>query len=251
MRSRVRIVVAFTTLMLLSWAWLGKMVWGVGTMDMPASSMSMPAAMGLNYLAWLIVMWAVMMAAMMLPSAAPMTWVFARFARAEGEPNLPTAAFVSGYLLAWTGMSFTAALAQFGLQHVALMSPMTMALRSETVAGGLLIVAGFYQWTPFKHACLRRCRSPLGFLMTQWKEGLGGAFAMGCRHGALCIGCCWALMLLLFVTGVMNALWIVLIAMLVIVEKALPFGDRAAYAAGAALSGWGLWMILSAEGVVR
>ena len=253
MRSRVQIVVFFATLVLAAWVWLGKMVWGMAAMDMSECSMSMPSPTGLNHLAWLTVMWAVMMTAMMLPSAAPMTWAFARFARAKGrnaEPGLPTAAFVGGYLLAWITLSLAAALSQWGLERATLMSSMAMALRSETLAGGVLLVAGLYQWMPLKHACLRRCRTPIGFLMTQWREGAAGALVMGCRHGALCVGCCWALMLLLFATGVMNPLWIALITVFVVVEKVLPFGDRVAHAAGLGLIGWGLWMIATAANVI-
>ena len=250
MRSRVQIVVGFAALVLAAWVWLGKMVWGMAEVDMSECSMS---PTGLNYLAWLTVMWAVMMTAMMLPSAAPMTWVFARFARTNGRnagPGLPTAAFVGGYLLAWIALSLAAALVQWELGRAGFMSPMTMALPSGTVAGGILVVAGLYQWMPLKHACLRRCRTPIGFLMTQWKEGMTGAIVMGCRHGALCVGCCWALMLLLFVTGVMNPLWIVLIAAFVIAEKVLPFGDRVAYAAGVGLIGCGLWMMATGTNVI-
>ena len=146
--------------------WPVKMVWGMAEMDMSECSMS---PTGLNYLAWLTVMWAVMMTAMMLPSATPMTWAFVRFARTNGRnagPGLPTAAFVGGYLLAWMALSLAAALVQWVLGRAGFMSPMTMALPSETVAGGILLVAGLYQWMPLKHACLRRCRTPIGFLMT-------------------------------------------------------------------------------------
>jgi predicted metal-binding membrane protein len=171
-------------------------------------------------------MWTVMMVGMMVPSVAPMVLTFATLNRKRcdgGQPFVPAAVFLAGYLFAWTAFSAVAALAQWTLFRVALLDP-----RSQTVgpglAGGLLAVAGLFQLSPVKSACLVQCRSPLGFLTTDWREGPWGALRMGARHGWFCIGCCWLLMALLFVAGVMNLLWVAAIAAYVLAEKVLPWG---------------------------
>jgi predicted metal-binding membrane protein len=176
--------------------------------------------------AFTIAMWAAMMIGMMLPAAAPVILLFAavnRKRREQGGPGVPTGLFVLGYLLVWGGFSVVAALLQWALHTAALLSPM-MATTSPRLGGLLLIAAGVYQWTPLKEACLAHCRSPFGFLMTSWREGAAGALSMGVRHGAYCLGCCAVLMGLLFVTGVMNLLWVALIAAFVLVEKVAPGG---------------------------
>jgi predicted metal-binding membrane protein len=134
----------------------------------------------------------------------------------------------------WTAFSALATLAEWGLHQAALLST-TMTATSPALDGGLLIAAGIFQWTPFKRACLKGCRSPLSFLMSEWREGGGGAFLMGLRHGAYCVGCCWFLMALLFVAGVMNLLWVAVIALLVMAEKFLPKGELLARVLGIAL----------------
>ncbi|HEY8715475.1 MAG TPA: DUF2182 domain-containing protein, partial [Candidatus Acidoferrum sp.] len=154
----------------------------------------------------LFVMWAVMMVAMMLPSATPMILTFAavtRNRRQRDRPYVPVAVFASGYLFVWCLFSAIAAMAQWALHRSALLSS-TMASTSVFLGALVLIGAGVFQFTPLKHACLRHCRTPLEFIMTRWREGWRGAFGMGLRHGAFCAGCCWVLMLLLFVGGVMN-----------------------------------------------
>src|SRR5215469_7956909 len=189
----------------------------------------------------LFFMWAEMMAAMMIPSAAPMILTFAmvqRKRREQERPFVPTGFFLSGYLLVWTMFSALAAFAQWILHAKALLSPM-MAGTSPIFGGVLLIAAGIFQWTPLKNACLARCRSPLNFLLTDWREGKAGAFGMGLRHGAYCTACCWILMLLLFVAGVMNLFWIAAIAIFVLLEKILPRGALFGKIAGAFLIGWG------------
>jgi predicted metal-binding membrane protein len=194
----------------------------------------------------LFLMWAEMMVAMMLPSAAPMILTFAavnRKRREQEEPFVPAGIFVLGYLAIWTGFSVLAALAQWALHSTALLSPM-MVSTSPVLGGTLLIMAGVFQWTPLKHACLRHCRSPLSFLITDWREGSGGAFIMGLKHGAYCTGCCWFLMALLFVAGVMNMWWVALIAIFVLLEKIAPKGLLIGKVTGLLLAGWGLWMIL-------
>ena len=198
----------------------------------------------------MFLMWAVMMAAMMLPSAAPMLLAFAavnRRRRESGHPFVPTAIFLGGYLLAWGGFSLAATLAQGGLHSAALLSPqMALAGVSPILGGILLLAAGLFQWTPLKQACLHHCRTPMGFLTADWREGRGGALRMGLRHGGYCLGCCWALMGLLFVLGVMNLLWIFALSALVLAEKALPGGRWLGRLAGVGLLAWGAALILAA-----
>jgi predicted metal-binding membrane protein len=195
-------------------------------------------------------MWWAMMAGMMLPSALPMTLTFAtvnRRRRERGTPWVPTAVFVAGYLAAWGAFSIAATAAQWALERAALMTPMT-GLSSPLLGGVLLVAAGVYQVTPLKHACLRRCRSPLSFVLGYWRDGTAGALRMGAEHGAFCLGCCALLMTLLFVGGVMNLAWAAAIAAFVLLEKLLPAGEALARVAGVLASGFGVWMIAQALG---
>jgi predicted metal-binding membrane protein len=194
-----------------------------------------------GYAALVLGMWAVMMAAMMLPSAAPTILFYgtiARARRARGDLVVGSGVFACGYLLVWAAFSLAAVALQFGAEQMALLSPM-MEMTSVGLSGALLIAAGLYQWSPLKQACLRRCRSPLELVTTQWREGARGAFVMGLRHGAYCLGCCWLLMLLLFVGGVMNLGWIAGLALFVLVEKTVPAGHWIGRAAGIGLVIWG------------
>jgi predicted metal-binding membrane protein len=196
----------------------------------------------------LFAMWAVMMMAMMIPSASPMILAFAgvnRTRRAKSLPYVPTSAFVLGYVAAWTGFSLGATLAQEVLHSAALVSSMGMS-NSGVVGGILLTSTGIFQWTPLKNACLRHCRSPLGFILTEWREGTLGAFQMGLRHGMYCVGCCWLLMALLFVAGVMNLWWVAAIATFVLIEKVTTAGPRIARTTGVLLILWGGWMLARA-----
>jgi predicted metal-binding membrane protein len=193
----------------------------------------------------LFLMWAGMMVAMMIPSAAPMILMFARVNRQRRElekPFVPTSLFFLGYLAVWSLFSLAAALAQWALHGAALLSPM-MTSRSPMLGGVLLISAGAFQWTPWKRACLDHCRSPLSFLLGEWREGSWGALAMGIRHGAWCTGCCWLLMMLLFVAGVMNMVWVAVITILALLERVLPPGMRFGAVTGAVFVAWGAWMI--------
>jgi predicted metal-binding membrane protein len=195
----------------------------------------------------LFLMWAEMMVAMMTPSAAPMILTFATVNRKRTEqkgPFVPTGIFLFGYLVVWTAFSGLAALSQWILHSTALLSPL-MVSTSPILGGLLLMAAGIFQWTPLKNACLTHCRSPLSFLMTDWREGGPGAFIMGLKHGAYCTGCCWFLMALLFVAGVMNIWWIAVISVLVLLEKAAPKGLWVGRIAGGVLAAWGLWMVLA------
>jgi predicted metal-binding membrane protein len=193
----------------------------------------------------LFLMWSEMMVAMMIPSAAPMILTFTmvqRKRREQERPYVPTGLFLLGYLVVWTAFSAAAAIAQWILHAKALLSLM-MVSTSPILGGALLIVAGIFQWTPFKNACLMQCRTPLSFLMTGWREGKFGAFVMGLKHGAYCTGCCWFLMALLFVAGVMNIWWIAIIAVFVLLEKVALRGLFVGKFAGALLVAWGIWLL--------
>jgi len=167
-------------------------------------------------------MWWIMMIAMMTPSAAPTLLLFARLKRSASPmaANLwPAWLFLAGYLVTWAGFSAAAVLAQWALQKGAVLAPAMMALKGTTMAGGFLVLVGAYQMTPIKNACLKQCQSPAQFITQHRRPGYGGAFVMGCHHGLFCLGCCWALMLLLFVGGVMNLWWIAGLALFVALEK--------------------------------
>jgi predicted metal-binding membrane protein len=190
-------------------------------------------------------MWAVMMVAMMLPSAAPMILTFAAVARNRRRaerPYVPVAVFAAGYGAIWCFFSVIAAVGQWLLHRQALLSP-TMVSSSAMLGGVLLLAAGVFQFTSLKRTCLSHCQTPLQFIMTRWREGRRGAFRMGIEHGAFCAGCCWALMALLFVLGVMNILWIAALTMLVAIEKMLPRATWLSTATGVLLVGWGAWVL--------
>lgn len=193
-----------------------------------------------------VAMWVVMMVAMMLPSAAPMLLLFAtvqRKRRAEGQPATPVAIFAAGYLLVWSGFSLLAAVLQ-GLLVRSMLLSSGRATTSALLGGGVLVLAGLYQLTPLKNACLVQCQSPLGFLLTRWRDGAAGALVMGLRHGGYCVGCCWALMTLLFVGGVMSLAWVAALAVFVLAEKAVARGPWLSRVSGVGLIGWGAWLIV-------
>ncbi len=250
-RDRLIVLAALAGLTLLAWGYMSheaRAMHDTGICRCAGMKMSGPdtGAWSPATLVPLFLMWSEMMVAMMIPSAAPMILTFAMVQRKRRElehPFVPTGIFLLGYLVVWTGFSALAALAQWVLHARALLSP-TMVNTSPLVGGILLIGAGIFQWTPLKHACLTRCRSPLSFLMTGWREGKSGAFAMGLEHGAYCTGCCWILMALLFVAGVMNLWWIAVIAVFVLLEKVAPRGLFIGKVAGVLLAAWGAWMLL-------
>jgi predicted metal-binding membrane protein len=220
----------------LAWAYLLRMDW-----DMKAA---MRAGIACALHPWsstdaalTFAMWAIMMVGMMVPSAAPMSLLYAsvaRKARAQGSPVAPTFVFVAGYVAIWTLFSLAATAAQWGLERSALLSPM-LASTSPLFGGALLVAAGLYQWTPWKDGCLEHCRAPAPFFASHWRDGAWGAFRMGAAHGGYCLGCCWLLMGLLFFGGVMNLLWVAGIALFVLLEKVAPHGAAVGRAAGAAL----------------
>jgi predicted metal-binding membrane protein len=245
-RDRTIVLAGVAGLSALAWAYLLALAWRMPHREM-AMAMAMPHMQAWEatevLLTW--VMWAVMMVAMMTPSAAPMILMFAtvnRRRRGQQGPFVPTTVFLLGYLLVWGGFSVVATLAQWGLHTAALLSPM-MVSTSPMLGGLLLLAAGIFQWTPLKSTCLTQCRSPLGFLMTEWREGASGALLMGLRHGRYCVGCCWVLMALLFVAGVMNLLWVAAMAAFVLVEKVLPHGQLVGRVVGGMLMLAGLVLL--------
>ena len=257
-RERLVVAVAIAAITALAWAyvlWLGADM-DMGGMDMRGLRM-VPAGIGLMAPAstpWsalefgvVLAMWAVMMIGMMTPSAAPMLLMYARAGRQGASASRPLSAtswFAAGYLLAWGVFSLGATALQWVLEREALLDP-GMAISSRTLGAGVLFGVGLYQWTPLKDVCLAQCQSPIGFLMRHggFRGDLRGCVTLGLRHGAYCIGCCWSLMALLFVVGVMNVLWIAVLSGLVLVEKVMPLGRWVARAAGVACGVVG-WMLL-------
>src|SRR6516225_4894650 len=257
-RDRAIVAAALVTLTALAWAYVW---WLAADMDMGGMDISgfrmIPAGMGLMMpatapwnameFAFVFAMWAVMMIGMMTPSATPMILIYARVGRQAARQGTPLAAssyFAGGYLLTWIGFALVATSAQWALERAALLTPM-MAGASDMFSGTVLIAAGVYQWTPLKDACLRQCQSPLLFIQRHggFRSDLLGTLALGARHGAYCIGCCWTLMALLFVGGVMNVLWIAAIAMLVLAEKVIPSGRVTSRTDGAGLFAGGAWLL--------
>jgi predicted metal-binding membrane protein len=246
-RDRIIVVSALAVIVALSWAYIFSLASDMqNNMDL-AMEMAMPQvqAWGTADFALMFVMWSVMMVAMMTPSAAPMILMFAGINRRRQNqqvPYVPTSAFLVGYLVVWSAFSVVATATQWGLEGLSLLSPM-MVSTSPVLGGILLLIAGVYQWTPLKHACLSKCRSPLGFVLNEWREGRWGAFLMGLKHGGYCTGCCWSLMALLFVAGVMNLLWVAAIAAFILLEKVTPAGHRIGQAAGVLLVAGGVVLV--------
>src|SRR5438105_1953924 len=209
-------------------------------MNMVMGDVMMPMPWTLATFRVMLVMWIMMMTAMMLPSAAPMILLFATINRRRSETGTPyaTGLFALAYWALWAAFSIGATGAQWGLEHARRLSP-TMATTRAAQAGAVFLLSGVYQVTPLKQACLRRCRSPLEFLSHTWQGGALGAFRMGLRHRLFCLGCCWAIMALLFVAGLMNVLWIAALALFVLAEKVVPSGGLLGRAGGVALILWG------------
>jgi predicted metal-binding membrane protein len=213
--------------------------------EMSMSDMAQAAQWGAGHWLLVLAMWWVMMIAMMTPSAAPLILLYARatrHAQAGGRltPGLvPTASFALGYLLMWLAFSLAATLLMWALERAGAVSAVSMGSRAAWLSGSILIAAGLYQLSPLKHACLRVCRGPAEFLARHWRPGSLGALRMGLDHGAFCVGCCWVLMALLFVGGVMNPVWIGILAILVLAEKLGPHGRLLAYGSGLVLLVWG------------
>jgi predicted metal-binding membrane protein len=211
--------------------------------EMPGMAME-PAQWTSSYFLAMLLMWWMMMIAMMVPSATPAILVFSMIVHKRTDGNAPflTACFVAGYLAVWGLFSLTATAAQWGLEKIGLVTGM-MEIGRPVFAGAVLVAAGLYQLTPLKSACLRHCQQPVLFLMHRWKAGASGALAMGMRHGAYCLGCCWLLMALLFVGGVMNLLWIAGLAIYVAIEKLSGTRRIVPHAAAAILVMSGIWLM--------
>jgi predicted metal-binding membrane protein len=257
-RDRVIVATALVLLTALAWSYV---LWLAVDMDMAGMDMTglrmVPAGLGIMApasapwrmieFAFVFVMWLVMMVGMMAPSAAPMILMYARAGRqaaTSGAPFAPTGWFVAGYFLAWTAFSVVATFVQWALERAVLLDP-GMASASRTFGGIVLIVVGAYQWSPLKDVCLAQCQTPLSFLMRHggFRRDAVGCLMLGLRHGTYCVGCCWALMALLFVVGVMNVHWIALFALLVLLEKVTSTGRLIARSAGIAFIASGAWLL--------
>ena len=235
-RERWLVLAGVLTVAAVAWLDLWRRSRGVMAMAMPEME---PWSLG--ELTAMLVMWLGMMVAMMLPSAAPMILLFAGTQRGRGGHGVSVATFTLGYVLVWGGFSVAAVILQGYLQQEMLVSS-ALATTSAWLGASILAVAGLYQLTPLKYACLVRCRSPLGFLISRWRDGAGGALVMGLRHGAFCLGCCWALMALLFVGGVMNLAWVAVLTVFVLAEKLVARGPWLSRLSGVALLGWAAWL---------
>jgi predicted metal-binding membrane protein len=252
-RDRQVVTAALIAVIAMAWLWI---LFGAGTgmsaMDMilePSAegmaSMMTPAVWTVGYAGVMFTMWWVMMAAMMLPSAAPILLLFARINRkgkSAGRPFIPTGIFATGYLVAWGAFSALATGLQWALERLDLLSPM-MVTTSYWLGGAILLTAGVWQLTPIKGICLRHCRSPMGFLVQSWRPGRSGAFRMGLEHGSFCLGCCWFLMGLLFFGGIMNLFWIIGLAAFVLLEKTVPMGSWIGRIVGIGVAAWGVLLL--------
>jgi predicted metal-binding membrane protein len=238
-RDRLVVVSGLAGMVAFSWACTVYLAW-----DMQHSE---NALCGTSQLL-MFTMWTIMMAAMMVPSAAPMILIFAEINRKRREqerPFVPTGVFLLGYLVVWSGFSAVVTVLQWRLHETALLTPM-MVSASPLLSGATLLAAGVFQLTPLKHVCLQHCRSPLGFLLTNWRDDFRGVFRMGLKHCAYCLGCCWLLMALLFVVGVMNLAWLAVLTAFIVLEKIAPAGMWLSRVTGLLLMGAGLWVTAEA-----
>lgn len=260
-RERAVVATGLAVLTLLAWTyvWQGAGMGG-SALDMTSfalfphartgamAGMDMSGSAAPSALAWVTVlgMWWIMMIAMMTPSAAPLVLLYARVLHHNESQGrdvtayAPSAFLAAGYLSAWFAFSAAAAALQFASQRAGLVSTMMLSSKSAVLSGVVLVATGLYQLSPLKHACLRHCRGPVQFLTQHWRPGRRGAFVMGLEHGAWCVGCCWMLMALLFVGGIMNLVWIALLTLLVLAEKVAPRGAAVSRATGILLVAWGV-----------
>jgi predicted metal-binding membrane protein len=245
--DRALVLAGLVAVIVLSWVWLmtGAAL-KMDEMDMGGGQiMLMAPSWTVQYAAMIFLMWVIMMAAMMLPSAAPAILLVIALTKQRGERHAIRASgeFAFGYVAVWGAFSLVATGLQWGLDRAGLLSE-NMASGSVVLAAFLLFAAGVYQLTPWKHACLQHCRSPMEFLTRHWRQGPLGPMRAGARHGAFCLGCCWMLMGLLFVGGLMNLIWIAGLALLVLIEKLFPLGPRVSQLTGVALIGWGAFVLV-------
>jgi len=246
-RDRIIVAIGLGIITAVAWLYLINLSDDMGdTMEMSAA---MPDIMPWHRADWIsmFIMWSIMMIGMMLPTASPMVLMFSTVNHQKKERDQPYAAtgiFVLGYVLVWIVFSVGATAANWLLHTNSLLSGMMGESTSNILAGILLIATGIFQWTPIKKACLNNCRTPMGFLMTNWKDGRSGALRMGLEHGVFCLGCCWLIMALLFVLGVMNLLWIAALTVFVLIEKITPKGDWISRIAGIGFVIWGTFLLI-------
>ena len=226
-RDRLVVLAGVIAVSALAWAYTIFAALTTGAAAGPA--MAMPNMQSWSAANWaaMFIMWMVMMVAMMVPSAAPVILMFATINRsrlAKGQPYVPTGVFLLGYLVVWGGFAAGATIGNWALHTHAMLSSMMGSSTNALLGGTLLVAAGAFQFFRLKYVGLTNCRSPLSFIMSEWCDGMGGALKMGLRHGVYCLGCCWILMVLLFVLGVMNLVWIAALAAFVMLEKIAPKG---------------------------
>lgn len=243
-RTRAPVALALTLLCITAWALLldrapltPQATHGLGSVALDDLCRSIPPTFA--NAPSVLAIWLLMSIAMMLPTAAPAILTFADLSERARMTSRPISllAFIVGYLCLWMGFAIIATLTQVGLARIMIGLPATAP--AATVSA-LLLLAGAYQFAPLKHACLTHCRNPMAYFLAHWREGTHGALAMGVRHGAYCVGCCWALMLLMVAAGAMNAAWTAGLTVLMLAEKVLPAGDRIGRAVGVALVCLGL-----------
>lgn len=256
MRDRTIVIGSLVAVIAGSWAYLlAGAGTGMSTLEMSSWRMALglgdaittPVAWNARYAGVMLGMWWIMMVAMMLPSASPMIVAYNRMSAKPGRetgdstsrPALRTAIFTTGYLLVWGVFSAIATGLQWAFELLGVLSPMMMNSTSQLFAGVILLGAGLYQLTPLKQACLTHCRSPMSFLINQWRDGHWGALRMGAQHGLYCLGCCWGLMAILFFGGIMNLYWIIGLALIVLIEKVMTAGSRFSVVLGTLLAIWG------------
>lgn len=247
-KDRFIVLIALVILCVLSWLYLIYLRNQMYPMNMDALFFAMPMTPEWSWADFvlLFLMWLVMMIAMMTPSVAPLVIIFTlinRKRQQQQNPYIPSGYLLSGYFLVWGAFSLFATLLQWLLQKIALLNP-EMITTSKVLGGIILITAGIFQFTPLKNTCLRKCRSPISFIHQHWKDSKSGAFNMGIQNGIYCLGCCWILMLLLFVSGVMNILWIAIITLFVLVEKIFSALKVISLIAGIALIAYGVIILL-------
>jgi predicted metal-binding membrane protein len=250
LRDRWLIGGALVAVVAICWVWIVLMARDMyGAMTGPSAWM-MTDRWDFPHLALLFAMWVMMMTGMMLPSAAPTLLLYAGVIRKSTDGGRTPAhvyAFGGGYLLVWTAFSLLATMVQRVLAHLLLLSSM-MEARGRVLGSALLILAGLYQLTPFKRTCLESCRSPAAFIAQHWRRGLSGGFRLGMAYGLFCLGCCWALMLLLFVGGVMNLWWIGALTVFVLLEKFARLGAQGGRLSGLLIIAMGLWSLMGSHG---
>jgi len=247
-KDRFITIIALVIISALSWLYIIYLYRQMAVMNMNAAFFAMPMTQywTATDFVLLFVMWLVMMIAMMTPSVTPLILIFAMVNRKKREAQSPfvhTGYLLAGYFVIWAGFSLLATMLQWVLQQVSLLNA-EMKTTSKILGGTILVVAGIFQFTRWKKACLHHCSTPLNFIHRNWKEGKKGALQMGIKNGTYCLGCCWVLMVLLFFSGIMNLLWIALIAIFVLIEKTVPQPKWISSVAGIALIVYGIIVLM-------